>query len=478
VDRLACLDVPALPLQLLVRRNPGWTGLPVAVVAEERPSGLVLWVNEPARAARVLPGLRYAAALGLCPELRAGTVSDAAIRQGVAELAELLHRFSPEIEPSASEPGILWLDASGLLNLFRSLEAWASLIREALAGAGFEARIAVGFTRFGTYALARQGSGLRVLASPEEERQAARETPLERLGVEPALRNALEQLAVRTLGAFLELPAEGVLKRFGFEAYWLHALASEELLVPLQPLGPAEPLKRTLELDPPETDRTRLIFFVKRLLHPLLRVLASRGEALAELALHLGLEGALPRVERLRPAAPTLDALLVLELVPLRLEGLELASGVAELGVEARGLAVRPEQLRLFDEPPRRDPAAAARALARLRAEFGERCVVRAVLQEGHLPEAGFRWEPLDRLAPARPRQVERRPLVRRLHAPARPLPRTSAEPGGGPFIVSGGWWVREVHREYYFIETRDGAILWVYFDRRRRRWFLHAEID
>jgi nucleotidyltransferase/DNA polymerase involved in DNA repair len=59
--RLACVDLPAFPLQLLLRRHPEWAGYPAAVVAEDKPQGLVLWVNEAARELGVLPGLRYAA---------------------------------------------------------------------------------------------------------------------------------------------------------------------------------------------------------------------------------------------------------------------------------------------------------------------------------------------------------------------------------------------------------------------------------
>ena len=32
-DRIACVDLPAWPLQLLVRRHPDWRDLPAAVVA-------------------------------------------------------------------------------------------------------------------------------------------------------------------------------------------------------------------------------------------------------------------------------------------------------------------------------------------------------------------------------------------------------------------------------------------------------------
>ena len=47
-----------------------------------------------------------------------------------------------------------------------------------------------------------------------------------------------------------------------------------------------------------------------------------------------------------------------------------------------------------------------------------------------------------------------------------------------GPYVVSGGWWRREQHREYYFAETRRGDVLWIYFDRHLRLWSLQGVIE
>ena len=47
-----------------------------------------------------------------------------------------------------------------------------------------------------------------------------------------------------------------------------------------------------------------------------------------------------------------------------------------------------------------------------------------------------------------------------------------------GPYRVSGGWWVRTVERDYYFAHTQRGDVLWIFYDRPRRRWFLHGEVD
>src|SRR5574337_911720 len=60
---------------------------------------------------------------------------------------------------------------------------------------------------------------------------------------------------------------------------------------PMQPLKPQEPIRQRLILDDPEADAMRLLFRLKGLLPPLLKALAVRGEALAELMLRLQLDG-------------------------------------------------------------------------------------------------------------------------------------------------------------------------------------------
>ncbi|MFQ5830521.1 MAG: DNA polymerase Y family protein [Candidatus Methylomirabilia bacterium] len=492
--RLACASVPAFPLQLLLRRHPEWRGQPVAVVAEDKPQGLILWVDEKARRAGVLSGLRYAAGLSLTPHLRAGVVSLAEIEAEIAALTKRLGRFTPDVEPSLEEPGVFWLSGAGLGRLHPSREQWARAIRSDLLDAGFRATVVAGFTRFGTLAVARARRGTVVFEDPAHERAAAGEVPLDRLELDSRLRDALDRLGIRSVAALLRLPAGGLLERFGFEAYRLHRMAAGELWMPLQPRVDEEPIRERLVLDAPEIEATRLLFFAKGLLHPLLAALATRGEAVAELTLHFALDDKERRTEPIRPAAPTLDAKQVLDLVRLRLEAAELSAGVVEIELTARGSPVEPKQLRFFAEQPRRDLDAANQALARLRAEFGDEAVVRAKLTGGHLPEASFAWEPLDQVAPPRPREVTLRTLVRRVLAKPVPLPSHARQLADeewltlearhgpvkrllGPYIVSGSWWMREVHREYHFAEIQPGDLLWVYYDRHARRWFLHGQV-
>ena len=102
MDRMACVDLHSLPLQLLLWRHRDWRAHPVAVVDRDKPQGIILWVNELARGSRILPGMRYSAALSLDSELRASVVSDDEIEAGIALLTERLWCFSPRVEPSAA----------------------------------------------------------------------------------------------------------------------------------------------------------------------------------------------------------------------------------------------------------------------------------------------------------------------------------------------------------------------------------------
>jgi protein ImuB len=212
------------------------------------------------------------------------------------------------------------------------------------------------------------------------------------------------------------------------------------------------------------------------------------------------------RTERIRPTASTLDAALLLGLVRLRLDALRLSSGIVTLRITAATCPVTFEQRRLFPHYARRDPDLANQALARLRAEFGERSVVRARIGNAHLPAAQFEWEPLDRVPlRASPVVVTTRPLVRRIYLQPYPLatgyglratagarslkPETrSLEPGArslepvarvfGPYILSGGWWGGGIRRDYYFAPARGGNLWWVYYDHRRQRFFLQGCVE
>ena len=498
MDRLACADLAALPLQLLQARHPQWAGHPTVVVAEDRPQGIILTTNEAARRHAIATGMRYAQGLSLCDGLRAGVVEEAEIQAAVERVTRRLQDFSPEVQPSSSEPGVFWLNVGGLGRLVPSLTHWGLGLVRALGEQQLEATVVIGFSRFGTYALARHrgpgDAGVLVCDTTDEELALARAVPLSVLDLEPTLRGtpvlassggsgvklrrALEQLGVRTAEDFLRLPRQGLLERFGAAAHRLHDLASGTLWDPLVGQPHHEPVEQVVDLEFPEGDLTRLMFSLKRALDPLLARLAARGEKLAALSLELLLADGRRLRHQLRPALPTLEVVQILELVRLRLEAHELEAHIDGFRLEAEPAAVPAHQLQLFAQTPRRDLEAANQALARVRAELGPAAVTRAVLQDRHLPEARFELQPLARLGPARPIPGDApRRLVRRLATAAEATVAPDAS-RGGPHMVSGGWWQREVCREYHFTGDRRGRLTWIFHDHERGRWMLQGTVE
>jgi len=499
VPAVACLDLPALPLQLVWCDEPELRAHPVVVIDEDRPQGIVLWACERARAAAVLPGQRYAHALGLHRGLRARVVSPARIADAITELRGALHGLSPRVEPS-DDPGTFWLDGQGLDRIEFGAPSWGVAIQRAVTALGYTGAVVVGFSRFATYAIARATrTGITILRSDTDERTAAAAVPLARLDLDPKLRDSLARLGVTKLGEMVRLPGGGILERFGKEAHRLYQLAAGERWDPLVPLAPPEAPDEKIVLDDDVEDSEQLVFVLRPAIDRLLARLAAKGRAITALHVELVLRHAVGdtelRAECIKPAAPTLDGRALLRLVHLRITGTPPAAPINAARVWADDVAATREQLAMFVAKPRRDLRSANEALASVRAELGDDAVVRAVLREGHLPEATFGWEPITTVVPAAPQPRLIRPLVRRLHTKPQMLPPqarqvrddgwllSGLEHGAvvrivGPYVISGGWWAHELHREYHFAELRRGDCLWVYYDRNRRRWFCHGAVE
>ena len=495
--RLACVDVPAFPLQILLRRFPDWRSQPVAVVADGRPQSKILWANGPAQRQRIRPGMRFSTAATYAPTLRAGVVTEGDLTQSGEALALLLQQFSPRIEPAQGVPGTcFWLDASGLLSLYTSHAAWGHAVITALHHAGWKARIVIGFSRFATAAVARATQqAVIVFATAEDETETLRLVPLNSLTLPAHVTRDLSRLGLRTTGDLLRLPRGSLRERFGIELTHLVRDIVTADWPPLQPWQQRTPLSASVDLEIPENDQIRLLFLFRRLLPPLLKKLHTRHHAVTELTWTFVLDDHTQQHDQLRPAAPTLDIVQLIDLIRVRLATYTLSAGVTRITLTVHSCVASDEQLRLFSHDSGRDLSVTNRALARVRAAFGEQAVVRAHLREGHLPEAQFTWEVLSEIILSYPRLVTTPILVRRLLAqptilvPPHQYPRhegwlIAGSPLGavtniiGPYLISGGWWQGLVEREYAYVETERGDLLLVFYDRRRRRWMLQGRVE
>ncbi len=517
--RLACVDIPALPLQCLVRREPALATLPAVIVDELHPQGRVLWTNRAARLAGVRAGARYGHALSLCAQLRAGLVPDAEQQAAITEIAELLRTFTPLVEPARQEPGVFWLDANGLSRFYADLPLpdiharWSEEIRQKLRAVGWHAAVVLGFDRLATYAIARHFHGVRVLGDPAQEAHACARVKLASLGatwgIAPNVRDDLERLGVATLGDLAALPETALRERLGLQVALLRRRLAHDVPMPLAPELPLPEPVAARDFEPPDNNAERLLFAAKGLLGQLLPLLVARRQAVATLEVLLVLDHAPSQLLPLQPAEPTLQEPQLLDLVRLALDRTPLPAAVQTLRLALHGVPATAGQLALWQLQGQRDPQAAALALARLRALFGEDAVVVATPRSGWLPEAQFTWQPLRKLlihkAPAveEPANVIHLPqqppvrMVRRLLSQPVSLPPRPADGRpwrlapyspetvvhfDGPYRLAGGWWrttdQTDRCRDYGYATTDRGTVLWVFCEPARNRWFCHGFVE
>ncbi len=508
--RLACVSIPAFPLQLLLHRNPSWHSAPVVVVSEDKPLGTVLYPNRRARQAGIRAGMRYSEALSLTHDLRAGVVDQAELSGATETLLNALYHYSPDIEPCPYDLGVFWLNTSGLAALFGSAKQWARRVADELDGRGFYAGVSVGFSRFGTYAGAKSRRRLSVFQHPQQEHQFALRAPLWILPLDSAVLHRLELLHIVSIEHFLSLPPEGLRTRFGGQTEELYHVAEGLLSIPLQPQTIEEALTAEKGLPFPMGSTDQLLPHIHEILDRVLQQARKEGRHVAEITLVLHQEDGPPRNETLRPARPSTNPRLFRKLIALRLEHTAFDSGVLRIMITGRRVPANMEQQELFPEHSGRSIEAGNSALALIRAELGNTVVQYACLKDSHIPERSFEWKPLDQLRrpdtgadsgdqkgqpPSGHRTV--RTLVRRILPTPQPftpvlyhtgkkqtftLRDGSEEPAyaahGGPFVVSSQWWNQEITREYYFFHQDDGRVLWVYYDRNEHRWMVQGYLE
>ena len=493
---LACVDVPALPLQLLLRRRPEWSEAPVAVLGPggASPGGSsslgrlagdrVVWVNRRALRSGVRPGMRPAVADSCCPGLRIGQISVADLDAAVSLLGEQLYRWSPMVESASvlgaagagplagfGAVGTFWLGVEGLSSLYGTPANWARGLREDLKKQGFRASIAVGFTRFWVFAAARGTFGEQIFESPDEEKRVASETPLVRFGLSDQVLEDLDKLNIHRLRDLLRLSGKSLGSRYGEELRRLHRFASGEIEARASRwFRPEVPISRCAVFEPPESSGDRLVFHAKRLLHEILEAVTRLGLAVSELAYELRREDGGVASGSVLPATPHTDELRLLSLLRLRFSSE--AGETEKTGVTALRLRVRTESpvsdsKNLFtarevsgptssdDAGPSRDhfpvrfePKRASEAVSRISAEFGEDALIRIESREAHLPRSRFRCRSISprraiprepRLAATVPRNsaFSRPSLVRRIYDRPLPLPHESGLEVDG-FLLRG----------------------------------------
>ncbi|MGA2766237.1 MAG: DNA polymerase Y family protein [Spirochaetia bacterium] len=482
-----CISIDRLPLQILLRDNPEWKGTPVAVTKEEKPQSPILALNREARERGLVAGMRYASALSLVPSLRARAVSSGRVAEAQDRIVRLLFAFTPDIEPCPFDTDAFWVSVDGLRSLFESESRWIEKVRGALAAEGFAASVVVGFTRFGTYAIARSRQCAMVFASRTDECALLSRSSIDILPLPPRTKSMLRKLEIRTVERFVSLPAGETTRRLGKEAGLLRQAILSDDPLPIQPVAVREAVHCARHLDAPLVDLELLMPHIDELL----AIEAGRAETekavISGLTVILRTEEGEVATEVVRPAVPTLRTPLLRRLIHLRLSARQFSSGVEDIEILSARTQPSRGQEELFSLRGR-DLRAGARAFAAIRARFGNDSVTCARLSDSYLPERSFQWVPVQRPvlpAPPRERVATHHPsAVRRiLFTPRRmkPIPQVPGE-GAEPFVASGSWWgtgdTDALFLRHYFFRGSHAGILWFFVDKLTDTTWVQGVVD
>jgi protein ImuB len=468
----ACLHFPYLPLDTLARADPGRAALAIAT-GDTRPR--IVAANGPARVQGVHAGMSVAAALALTPELIVRPRNPRLEAQTLQEIAQWALQFSPMLSLSAADAVLLEIGAG--LKLFAGLAAVLATIRTGLTALGITATVAAAPTPTAALMLARANKTQALTAAALLERQLS-PLPIDTMVYSESILETLADLGVHSVGDLMQLPRDGLARRFGPALIDTLDRALGRLPDPQAPFIAPERFSSRLELPAPAWEAQALLFGAKRLHAALAGWLLGKGLGVMRLRFELIHEDCVPSVLTLKLSAPSRDPEHLGILLRERLARTQLPDRVEAIVLTAEETACLAAHNRsLF---PGSEPAADTELCERLAARLGDDAVCALRPHADHRPEFAWRTGPYPTkdcaLKPPAPRPLwllsEPRALDTFLHEGHAQLVLMD-----GPERIESGWWEGgEVRRDYFVARARSGQMLWV-FKRSGsgKEWYVHG---
>ena len=494
-----CLYFPDLAVDVFCRDSHGrGTDRPVVVLDRHR----VFAMNQLAADLDIRIGSSMGTAWSVSEQLVSFERNEQKELATLERLSQWAYRFTPSV--SLQYPDCLLLEISGCLKLFKGLDALKQQVHDGLDELGFRVVSAVNVTPLAALYAAR--GHLRDNTRPDQLRHSLARLPVSGLEVDAKIKTALQQMGVVQLKQLLELPADGLNRRFGvFFSDHLDRLTGRRpdprMYISSQPRFCSE-----LTFMSDVSNLASLVFPLKRLLGEFEDFLRARQLLVSRFRITLSHRHHGHRHLPVYLANADNDARMFLALAQLRLDSVNDMPEVDTISLSANTFADQAEEAQgprdLFQGGSQAgfqtgaDIEKQTRLLNMLTARLGRDACFGLALADDHRPEKAWQTTaPTARQRAASKKtaiECDINPRPAWLLPEARPLKVVNQQPciSGplellqGPERIDFGWWdgdTAEPARDYYIARSRDGALYWIYQRTHTHThthtplWYLHG---
>ncbi|MCX6032079.1 MAG: hypothetical protein NT169_22630, partial [Chloroflexi bacterium] len=348
---------------------------PLALLDEQ---GRVLAADAPATQAGIRPGLTERQAAARCPAARLWPAARFPVWEAQERFLARSQDYTDRWQPDGL--GRVYLDATTAVPPSRASRVASELLKwcQAVAGAvrdlGWQPALGATGSKFGASVAGQTaGQNAALLLVPAAQRAFLAGQPMATLPLDADALTQLRHLGLRTLGQYAQLPATGVLTRFGpagrTAQRWAQGLDDRPVVPPWE----SPEVAACLEFEPPLADAERLSAALLRQAEKLLNPLRARLQALARLRLTITrADGRTIPVTHVFPvptaAAEPVRLALASLLARVPWEG----HGAADITLTLASITDAPaQQLTLFADTPDDSRTRLTATLDRLAARFG-----------------------------------------------------------------------------------------------------------
>ncbi|MEP7070173.1 MAG: DNA polymerase Y family protein [Usitatibacter sp.] len=449
---------------------------------------VVTCANEAARRAGIREGQAVAAAKALAVELRTVSRDIDSERETLERLAAWAGQFTPM--SCVDGQGVV-MEVEACLRLFDGHAKLTGAIQRGVREMGFHATVGIAPTPLAARLFARaeaRGLQVRSCLAVSELRERLADLPLFLLELPGKTLARLTDLGVLRLKDILDLPAEGIARRFGPEIVVSLERLTGGIPDPRLPYVPPPRFRSRLELPAQAEGVEALLFPLRRLLAEFEGAMRARGAGVQRLSLVLEHGRKAGTRVPLDFSSPEREADFILAIAREKLGRLTLSAPTLALDLRAEALLAYVPREATWLPGAKEQALDRERLLERLAARLGAERVFGIAIADDHRPERDWKKtgdrprfsqsgnRGLSPVSGRRPTWLLRRPqkLITR-----------DGEPScqgelillAGPERIEAGWWDgEEVSRDYYMAANPRGETFWIFREHRgAQAWFLHG---